>query len=188
VITTNTWRIDRTPSAEAEGLVSRGAGGWQEKVRLAVGLAREAARELGRADECAVATSIPAGSSTRRRGRRRTQPRRSAGARRRARTSSAAVAGSAPTTSPPSPSFCATCDDHTSVARVQSVRTSLEPGPGTPGSAVLADTRRLSETLRNAGLLPHSSSCPRCPRSRALASVWRPKVSFAGTSVSGFEA
>jgi S-methylmethionine-dependent homocysteine/selenocysteine methylase len=58
VITTNTWRIDRTPSAEAEGLVSRGAGGLQEKVRLAVGLAREAARELGRADECAVALSI----------------------------------------------------------------------------------------------------------------------------------
>jgi S-methylmethionine-dependent homocysteine/selenocysteine methylase len=50
VITTNTWRIDRTPSAEAEGLVSRGAGRWQEKVRPAVGLAREAARELGRAD------------------------------------------------------------------------------------------------------------------------------------------
>lgn len=58
VITTNTWRIDRTPAAEASGLVSRSSGGWQEKVGLAVQLAREAVRELERADEPAVAFSI----------------------------------------------------------------------------------------------------------------------------------
>ena len=57
VITTNTWRIDRAPAAEAEGLVS-GSAGWQEKVHLAVHLAREAARELGRGNECAVAFSL----------------------------------------------------------------------------------------------------------------------------------
>jgi S-methylmethionine-dependent homocysteine/selenocysteine methylase len=58
VITTNTWRIDGTPAAEAEGLVSASPGGWQEKVGLAVELAREAADDLNRADECAVAFSV----------------------------------------------------------------------------------------------------------------------------------
>jgi S-methylmethionine-dependent homocysteine/selenocysteine methylase len=58
VITTNTWRIDWAPTAEASGLVSGTPGGWQEKVSLAVELAREAAAELDRSDECAVAFSV----------------------------------------------------------------------------------------------------------------------------------
>ena len=58
VITTNTWRIDRAPTAEAEGLVSGSSGGWHEKVPLAVQLAREAACDLGRGAECAVAFSL----------------------------------------------------------------------------------------------------------------------------------
>jgi S-methylmethionine-dependent homocysteine/selenocysteine methylase len=55
VLTTNTWRIDRAAAAEAAGLVAGSPGGWREKARLAVRLAREAAGESGRADECAVA-------------------------------------------------------------------------------------------------------------------------------------
>jgi S-methylmethionine-dependent homocysteine/selenocysteine methylase len=58
VITTNTWRIDSTPEAEASGLVAGTPGGWREKARLAVALAREAAEELGRDDECAVAFGL----------------------------------------------------------------------------------------------------------------------------------
>lgn len=57
VITTNTWRIDGIPEAQALGLVERRPS-WQQAARLGVELAREAARELNRGDECAVAFSL----------------------------------------------------------------------------------------------------------------------------------
>ena len=57
VITTNTWRIDGIPKAQALGLIDSGPS-WQEAARLGVELAREAARELGRAEECAIAFSL----------------------------------------------------------------------------------------------------------------------------------
>jgi S-methylmethionine-dependent homocysteine/selenocysteine methylase len=58
VITTNTWRIDRAPAAEEAGLVAGSQDGWRGKGHLAVALAREAAEEAGRADECAVAFGL----------------------------------------------------------------------------------------------------------------------------------
>jgi S-methylmethionine-dependent homocysteine/selenocysteine methylase len=57
VITTNTWRIDGIPKAQALGLIESRPS-WQEAARLGVELAREAARELKRGDECAVAFSL----------------------------------------------------------------------------------------------------------------------------------
>ena len=57
VITTNTWRIDGIPEAQARGLIDDGMK-WQDAARLAVELAREAIVEFGRGDECAVAFSL----------------------------------------------------------------------------------------------------------------------------------
>jgi S-methylmethionine-dependent homocysteine/selenocysteine methylase len=57
VITTNTWRIDGIPEAQARGLIDDGMKG-QHAARLGVELAREAIVELGRGDECAVAFSL----------------------------------------------------------------------------------------------------------------------------------
>ena len=57
VITTNTWRIDGVPKAQALGLIDPDPS-WQEAARLGVGLARDAARELGRGEECAIAFSL----------------------------------------------------------------------------------------------------------------------------------
>jgi S-methylmethionine-dependent homocysteine/selenocysteine methylase len=58
VITTNTWRIDRAPAAEATGLVAGAPGGWRAKARLAVTLAREACQEEAPDDERAVAFAL----------------------------------------------------------------------------------------------------------------------------------
>lgn len=57
VITTNTWRIDGVPKAQELGLVDPSPS-WQEAARLGVELARAAARELGREQECAIALSL----------------------------------------------------------------------------------------------------------------------------------
>jgi S-methylmethionine-dependent homocysteine/selenocysteine methylase len=57
VITTNTWRIDGIPRAQALGLIES-APSWQTAPRLGVELAREAAQELNRGHECAVAFSL----------------------------------------------------------------------------------------------------------------------------------
>lgn len=58
VITTHTWRIDGIPAAERAGIVDAANGGWRARGRFAVELARAAAEEQGRGDECAVAFSI----------------------------------------------------------------------------------------------------------------------------------
>ena len=58
VITTHTWRIDGIPAAEHAGLVDPARGGWQAMATLAIELARTAADEVGRGDECAVAFSV----------------------------------------------------------------------------------------------------------------------------------
>jgi S-methylmethionine-dependent homocysteine/selenocysteine methylase len=58
VLTTNTWRIDGIPKAQARGLIDADGPSWQEAARLGVELAREAAREEGRGHECAIAFSL----------------------------------------------------------------------------------------------------------------------------------
>ena len=58
VITTNTWRLDGIPEAQSRGLIDPDGPSWQEAAALGVELAREAARELGRGKECAIAFSL----------------------------------------------------------------------------------------------------------------------------------
>lgn len=58
VLTTHTWRIDGIPAAERSGLVDAAIGSWRTMADLAVELARTAADEVGRGDECAVAFSV----------------------------------------------------------------------------------------------------------------------------------
>ncbi|MCY7302364.1 MAG: homocysteine S-methyltransferase family protein [Thermoleophilia bacterium] len=58
VITTHTWRIDGIPAAERAGLVDPTGGGWREKSRLAVELAREAIAREARDAPPAVAFSV----------------------------------------------------------------------------------------------------------------------------------
>jgi homocysteine S-methyltransferase len=62
ILETNTFLLHRLAQMEADGELDVPPGTWREKARLAVSLAREAAREAGR-DEIAVAFSLEVSAS-----------------------------------------------------------------------------------------------------------------------------